>query len=74
MSLTALSNIIYIELLDKNGEVIIRQILKVGNGLHNGEFLLPAFLTPGTIPGKSFTNWMRNFNQEYFFTKEKSTI
>ena len=67
---SSLSKIIYTELLDKNGKVIIRQILKAGNGFANGEFLLPESLLQGKYQVRAYTNWMRNFNQEYFFTKE----
>ncbi len=64
------SKIIYTELLDNDGKVIIRQILKAGNGFANGEFLLPKSLLQGKYQVRAYTNWMRNFDQEFFFTKE----
>ncbi len=67
---SSLSNIIYSELLDKNGEVIFRQILKTVKGSANGEFLLPDSLLQGNYQVRAYTNWMRNFDQEFFFTKE----
>ena len=67
---SALSKIIYTELLDKNGKVIIRQILKAENGFANGEFLLPESLLQGKYQVRAYTNWMRNFDQDFFFTKE----
>ena len=66
----SLSNIMYTELLGDKGEVIIRQINKVGNGSANGEFLLPDSLPQGQYQVRAYTNWMRNFDQEFFFTKE----
>ncbi|MBE9511247.1 MAG: hypothetical protein IMY71_10235 [Bacteroidetes bacterium] len=67
---SSLSKIIYTELLDKNGEVVIRQILKAGDGFAKGEFLLPESLLQGKYQVRAYTNWMRNFDQEFFFTKE----
>ena len=67
---SSLSKIIYTELLDKNGKLIIRQILKAGNGFANSEFLLPESLLQGKYQVRAYTNWMRNFDQEFFFTKE----
>ncbi len=67
---SSLSKIIYTELLDKNGKIIIRQILKAGNGFANSEFLLPESLLQGKYQVRAYTNWMRNFDQEFFFTKE----
>ena len=67
---SSLSKIIYTELIDKNGEVIIRQILKAKDGFANSEFLLPESLLQGKYLVRAYTNWMRNFDQEFFFTKE----
>lgn len=67
---SSLSNIIYVELLGDKGEVIIRQILKVTNGSANGEFLLPESLLQGSYQLRAYTNWMRNFDQGFFFTKK----
>ncbi len=65
-----LSRIIYAELLDHTGEVINRQILKAGEGFANGEFQLPQSLPDGKYYMRAYTQWMRNFDQDYFFTKE----
>ncbi len=66
----SLSNIMYTELIGDKGEVIIRRILKVGSGTANGEFLLPDSLPQGQYQVRAYTNWMKNFDEEYFFTKE----
>jgi len=66
----SLSNIMYTELIGVKGEVIIQRILEVGNGTANGEFLLPDSLPQGQYQVRAYTNWMRNFDEEYFFSKE----
>ncbi len=66
---SSLSNIMYTELLNKTGEIIIHQILKLGNGIAKGEFLLPESLPQGQYLIRAYTNWMRNFDHEFFFTK-----
>jgi hypothetical protein len=65
-----LSRIIYVELLDHTGEMIDRQILKAGEGFANGEFQLSPSLQHGKYYIRAYTQWMRNFDQDYFFLKE----
>ncbi len=67
---SSISKIIYVELLDNTGEVIDRQILKAGQGFANGEFLLPQSLPDGKYCIRAYTQWMRNFDPDFFFTKE----
>lgn len=67
---STISGIIYVELLGHSGEVIVRQILKAENGFANGEFLLPGSLAQGKFQVRAYTHWMRNFNQDFFFTRE----
>lgn len=69
---SSLSGIVYVELLDLTGKVIIRQILKAENGFANGEFSLPGSLAQGKYRVMAYTHWMRNFDQEFFFTREVS--
>ncbi len=69
---STLSEIIYVELLDSNGKMIVRQILKAENGFTNGEFILPGDLVRGKYQVRAYTNWMRNFDQDFFFTKDIS--
>jgi len=65
-----LSNIIYTELLDMNGKVILQNILKASNGFANGDFVLPDTIPQGKYMVRAYTNWMRNFNQNFLFCKE----
>ena len=67
---SSLSKIIYTDLIDKNGKVIIRQTLQAGNGFANGDLLLPESLAPGMYMVRAYTNWMRNFDKDFLFTKE----
>ena len=64
------SGIIYVELLDDEEKVIIRQILTAVDGFANGAFLLPAPSIGENYLVRAYTNWMRNFNPEYFFIKQ----
>ncbi|MBE9512035.1 MAG: hypothetical protein IMY71_14295 [Bacteroidetes bacterium] len=67
---SSLSKIIYTELVDRDGKILIRQTLKTSDGFTHGDFLLPEFLAPGKYMVRAYTNWMRNFDKDFLFTKE----
>ena len=67
--LSNLSKIIYVELI--NDKDSIKQSLKIPleMGLAWGDFILTDSLREGNYRVRAYTNWMRNFGEEYFFDK-----
>lgn len=64
-----LSKILYVDLISEKDSV--KQTLKLPLliGLAWGEFALPDTLKEGNYRIRAYTNWMRNFGEEYFFDK-----
>jgi hypothetical protein len=60
---------IYIELLNSTGEIIDKKINWAQNGLAYGDFHLDNTLTSGMYQIRAYTNWMRNFESNWFFRK-----
>ncbi|GAA4802020.1 hypothetical protein GCM10023231_33650 [Olivibacter ginsenosidimutans] len=67
--LSAISKIIYVELLNEQQEVVQSRRLPVISGLSMGDFKLPGTLAGGTYHIRAYTNWMRNFDETLFFHK-----
>lgn len=67
--LSAVSKIIYVELLNEQQEVIQSRRLPVVSGLSVGDFKLPESLAEGKYHIRAYTNWMRNFDDGLFFHK-----
>jgi len=67
--LSAISKIMYVELLNKQQEVIQSRRLPVISGLSVGDFTLPEALSAGQYHIRAYTNWMRNFDEAFFFHK-----
>jgi len=65
--LSALSGILYAELISPKDTVIKRLNLELNAGTAPGDFELPFNIAPGTYRIRAYTSWMRNFGQEYFF-------
>lgn len=64
-----LSKIVYAELINEEKEVIQQRMLKVENSVCAGDFLINDSLSPGTYLLRAYTNYMRNFGNEFFFHK-----
>jgi len=66
---TAISNVLYVELIDEN-DALKRQLkLPLTNGLTWGDFKLIDSLTEGNYRMRAYTNYMRNLGPEFFFDK-----
>jgi hypothetical protein len=64
-SLSNLSKIGYIELIDSNNKSIYKQKVNLNNGEGNGDLFLNSSLKSGTYKLISYTQWMRN-TQTFF--------
>jgi hypothetical protein len=65
--LSALSRILYAELIGPKDTVTRRLTLGLDTGVAAGEFALPYNMTPGSYRIRAYTNWMRNAGPEYFY-------
>lgn len=63
------SSLLYVELLDPNNEMMERHRLRVEDGLAHNGFVLPDSLPSGNYRVRAYTNWMRNFDEAYFFNR-----
>lgn len=65
-----LSNNIYITLLDKNNKEISSTVLKSEEGFAHASIDFEDELEPGNYTLIGFSEWMKNYDQAYFFKKE----
>ncbi|MFS4457159.1 TonB-dependent receptor plug domain-containing protein [Maribacter sp. 2304DJ31-5] len=66
------SNILYVELISQESKVVARNITQLDHGLGHGDFSLSdsAGFKPGRYQLRAYTNWMRNFGDDFIFKKE----
>ncbi len=64
------SNNLYVELIAQDAKLISRQVIRLENGLGKGDFKLEDSLTAGTYRIRAYTNWMRNFGDNFIFERE----
>lgn len=64
-----ISKVVYVELIHKSGNLLKRIKLPVTDGVTKGDFEIPSYFESGTYTIRAYTNWMRNFEEDFFFTK-----
>jgi len=66
---SALSGVLYVDLIDTKDKIIKTLMLKNNGGVSAGEFVLDSKLPAGDYRVRAYTNWMRNFGPDQFFTQ-----
>jgi len=63
------SKVLYVDLIAPNGTLITHHQLLIENGTANGDFILNDNLTTGNYQVRAYTNWMKNFEETWFYSK-----
>jgi TonB-dependent Receptor Plug Domain len=70
-SVDSVSRILYVDLVDPTeGKVLIHNILRCEKGMTDGSFALPDSMSEKTYIVRAYTNYMKNFSDDWFFQKE----
>lgn len=65
----SLSRVVHIELVGNDMKVMNRLMLSLDSGRLQGQIILPKNILPGSYMLRAYTNFMRNFGDDYFFYK-----
>ncbi len=64
------SKIVYVELIDPFNKIVNSRMIHTKQGGGEGAFELTGELNIGLYTVRAYTNYMRNFDDSFFFTKE----
>ena len=64
-----LSKVVYVDLIDSNNIIIDSKTIKINEGTGHGDFKLSPELIDGAYTIRAYTNFIRNFDDPYFFRK-----
>ena len=70
----SLSRVMYVELLDKKAKPVVQKKIRVINGLSTGVIEVPEDILTGVYYIRAYTQYMRNFEKELFYTTELTII
>lgn len=71
------SKILYVELISPDSKIIARNKTRLDQGLGHGDFKLSDSIgvkKPGVYQLRAYTNWDRNFGEDFVFKKEIEII
>lgn len=60
---------LYVEIINTSGQVVSKNLAWIEDGLAYGDIHLPDSLPGGMYQVRAYTNWMRNFDEVWFFRK-----
>lgn len=63
------TELVHVELRGKDGR-ILEQKIKAENGAASGNITLPDTLSSGSYTMLAYTNWMRNFSDDFVFNRQ----
>ena len=66
---SAISNILYVELINEQNQLVQQAMLPMKEGISWGDFKLGEGLTEGNYRIRAYTQWMRNAGPDFFFDK-----
>lgn len=69
-----LSRFIYVELINENQQVVLRKKMMEEEGCFRNFFALQDDVPEGKYMLRAYTNFMRNADEEYFFTRQLSVM
>lgn len=71
---TPLSHNLYVELIDPQMQVVRRITVFLHKGIGKGDFVLTDSLRAGNYTVRAYTNWMRNFDEAFYFHREIAVL
>ncbi len=69
-----LSKYVYVEIIDYEGRPYLQEIVELTDGLGDGHISIPNTMSSGNFYIRAYTNWMRNFGTQQFFSKSLKII
>ena len=61
---------LYIDIVNWQNKIVMSKLLRIKQGIAIGDFTFPNSMPDGNYTLRAFTNSMRNFDDDYFFSKE----
>lgn len=69
-----ISKVAYLELIDNNNKAVWQEKIEINESTANGSIFIPNTIATGNYTLRAYTNWMKNFNEGFFFEKKISIL
>jgi TonB-dependent SusC/RagA subfamily outer membrane receptor len=61
------SGLLYLDLISPNGEILMHRRLLISDGICEGSLDIPQEIKSGVYRIRAYTNWMKNYDSEFFY-------
>ena len=68
------SQVLHVDLIGPNNQLLVSQTHQLIDGKTTGSIALPKDLFTGNYQLRVYTNWMRNYDADFFFTKTLKVV
>ena len=68
------SRLVYVDMIDQSDSIIATRAIKIDTSFSCGDITLPADLKTGSYTLRGYTNYMRNFDEAFFYSKRLKVI
>ena len=68
------STVVYVEILDRDNTPILQTKISIRDGKGNGSIALPASLDSDNYTVRAYTNWMKNFDANFYYHQTISIV
>jgi hypothetical protein len=65
----SLSSLLYVDFIDVNHKVVQSKILRIDSSRFSGYIKIPSELPNGNYTLMAYSNWMRNYGEQAYYTK-----
>jgi hypothetical protein len=69
-----ISKVVYLELLDSEHKPVLQTKLTLKDGMGHGSWYIPTTVNTGNYTLRAYTNWMKNFSPDFFFSKTLTLV
>ncbi|RPH31660.1 MAG: hypothetical protein EHM93_12610 [Bacteroidales bacterium] len=66
---TTHSKNLHVEIISPESKIIVKRVIRINDGQGNGDFQLPESIPSGRYILRAYTNYMRNYGDQLFYSK-----
>jgi len=63
------SGVLYLDFISPDGEIMMHRRILMNNGLGEGNIDIPQDINSGNYRIRAYTNWMKNYDSDFFYDK-----
>jgi hypothetical protein len=68
------NKVVYAEIIGKDQKPVLQTKIAIDSGTGHGSFQIPSSISSGNYTIRAYSNWMKNFSPDFYFSKQLTII